>query len=35
MIGLAWQWNGLKHQRPRAARLISIGAGVAMGALLI
>jgi len=30
MIVLAWQWNGLKHARPRAARWISFVAGVVL-----
>ena len=35
MIVLAWQWNGLKHQRPHVARLLSIGAGIVMVGLLL
>jgi acyltransferase len=27
MIGLAWQWNRLKHVRPRTARWVSLAAG--------
>jgi len=27
MIGLAWQWNRLKHVRPRTARWASVAAG--------
>jgi uncharacterized membrane protein/type IV secretory pathway VirB2 component (pilin) len=35
MIALAWQWNGLKHHRPRLARVLSIAIGVAMAGWLI
>jgi uncharacterized membrane protein len=35
MILLAWQWNGLKHHRPRLARLLAIGLGVALTGWLI
>jgi uncharacterized membrane protein len=35
MIALAWHWNGLKHQRPRVARVVSVAAGVLMVAWLI
>ena len=36
MVLLAWQWNGLKHARPRAARFVSIAvAAVLVGRLLL
>ena len=35
MIVLAWWWNGLKHARPRVARLVSIATGVLLVALLL
>ena len=35
MIALAWLWNGLKHARPRAARLVSVAAGVGLLVLLL
>jgi uncharacterized membrane protein len=35
MIALAWFWNGLKHARPRVARVISVVTGVVMVALLL
>jgi uncharacterized membrane protein len=35
MIALAWQWNGLKHTRPRVARLISVATGIVLVALLL
>ena len=35
MIALAWQWNGLKHARPRVARLLSVATGVLLVALLL
>lgn len=35
MLALAWHWNGLKHARPRAARMVSIVAGVVLVGLLI
>jgi hypothetical protein len=35
MIALSWQWNGLKHARPRVARLISVATGMVMVALLL
>ena len=35
MIALAWQWNGLKHLRPRAARWVSLAAGSVLIGLLI
>ncbi len=35
MIGLAWQWNGLKHQRPRVARLVAVAMGVGLAGWLI
>ncbi|MBI4887521.1 MAG: DUF1624 domain-containing protein [Acidobacteria bacterium] len=35
MVALAWQWNRLKHARPRAARWVSVAAGaVLIGRLL-
>jgi len=35
MIALAWQWNGLKHQRPRVARLVTVAMGVGLAGWLI
>lgn len=35
MIALAWLWNGLKHSRPRVARLVSVVAGMGLVALLL
>jgi uncharacterized membrane protein len=35
MFTLAWHWNGLKHARPRVARVISVAAGMVMVALLL
>jgi uncharacterized membrane protein len=35
MIALAWQWNGLKHHRPRVARLAAIAMGVGLAGWLI
>ena len=35
MIALAWLWNGLKHTRPRVARLISVAAGTVLVARLL
>jgi len=35
MIALAWSWNGLKHARPRAARVIPVALGMVMVALLL
>jgi uncharacterized membrane protein len=35
MIALAWQWNGLKHQRPRVARLVAVAMGVGLAGWLI
>jgi uncharacterized membrane protein len=35
MIALAWLWNGLKHARPRTARLVSVLAGAVLMALLL
>ena len=35
MIGLAWQWNGLKHQRPRVARVVAVAMGVGLAGWLI
>ena len=35
MIGLAWQWNGLKHQRPRLARTIAVALGIGLAGWLI
>ena len=35
MIALAWLWNGLKHARPRVARLVSVAAGMGLVALLL
>jgi uncharacterized membrane protein len=35
MIALAWQWNGLKHHRPRLARVIAVTAGVGLAGWLI
>ncbi len=35
MIALAWHWNGLKHARPRVARVVSVAAGIVMVALLL
>jgi uncharacterized membrane protein len=35
MIALAWQWNGLKHARPRAARWVSLAVGAVLVARLL
>ena len=35
MIALAWQWNGLKHHRPRLARVVAIAIGVGLAGWLI
>ena len=35
MIALAWQWNGLKHRRPRVARLVAVAMGVGLAGWLI
>jgi len=35
MIALAWQWNGVKHHRPRVARLIAVAMGVGLAGWLI
>jgi uncharacterized membrane protein len=35
MIALAWQWNGLKHHRPRLARVVAIAVGVGLAGRLI
>ncbi len=35
MTGLAWQWNRLKHVRPRAARWLSATAGILLAGLLL
>ena len=35
MIALAGLWNGLKHGRPRVARLVSVAAGVGLVALVL
>ena len=35
MIALAWLWNGLKHTRPRVARLLSVAAWVVLVGLLL
>jgi uncharacterized membrane protein len=35
MIALAWQWNVLKHHRPRAARMIALALGIGMAGWLI
>ena len=35
MTALAWQWNRLKHQRPQAARWVTVGVCVALVAFLI
>ena len=35
MIALAWQWNGLKHQRPRVARVVTVAMGVGLAGWLI
>jgi uncharacterized membrane protein len=35
MIALAWHWNGLKHQRPRVARLVAVAMGVGLAGWLI
>ena len=35
MIALAWQWNGLKHQRPRVARVVAVAMGVGLAGWLI
>jgi uncharacterized membrane protein len=35
MVALAWQWNGLKHHRPRLARIVAVAAGVVLATRLI
>jgi uncharacterized membrane protein len=35
MTLLAWQWNALKHHRPRAARWLSLGTGGALASFLL
>ena len=35
MIALAWQWNGLKHHRPRVARFVAVTMGVGLAGWLI
>jgi uncharacterized membrane protein len=35
MTLLAWQWNRLKHVRPRTARGVSLGAAIFLGLLLV
>jgi hypothetical protein len=35
MVALAWHWNGLKHHRPRLARIVAISLGVALAGWLI
>jgi acyltransferase len=35
MVGLAWQWNWLKHVRPVAARRVAAAAGIVLVARLI
>jgi len=35
MIALAWQWNGLKHHRPRLARVLAIALGLGLAGWLI
>jgi uncharacterized membrane protein len=35
MIALAWQWNGLKHHRPRLARVLAIATGLGLAGWLI
>jgi len=35
MIALAWQWNGLKHHRPRLARVLATAIGVGLAGWLI
>jgi uncharacterized membrane protein len=35
MIALAWQWNGLKHQNPRLARVVAAAIGVGLAGWLI
>jgi uncharacterized membrane protein len=35
MVALAWQWNGLKHHRPRVARLLAVTLGVGLAGWLI
>ena len=35
MVGLAWQWNRLKHVKPHAARWVSAGAGAVLVARLL
>ncbi len=34
MTLLAWQWNRLKHHRPRVARWVTVGTGVTLAAFL-
>jgi uncharacterized membrane protein len=35
MIALAWQWNGLKHHRPRMARIVAVAMGAGLAGWLI
>jgi uncharacterized membrane protein len=35
MIALAWQWNVLKHHRPRVARVIALALGIGLAGWLI
>ena len=35
MVALAWQWNRLKHQRPRLARRLSVVAAIVLAGWLI
>jgi uncharacterized membrane protein len=35
MIALAWQWNGLKHHRPRLAQVLAIAMGLGLAGWLI
>jgi len=35
MIALAWQWNVLKHHRPRTARVIALALGIGLAGWLI
>jgi hypothetical protein len=35
MIALAWEWNVLKHHRPRVARMIALALGIGLAGWLI
>ncbi len=35
MIALAWEWNVLKHQSPRVARVVALALGIGLAGWLI